>query len=49
MWQVAPSGDRSRVTHDLATYAGLSLSRDGAAIVTVQYEIVSQISDRRRE
>lgn len=44
IWQVMfPSGERRRITNDLNTYTGVSVSRDGAAIATVQVENPSTI------
>ncbi len=37
IWQVAfPSGERRRVTNDLDSYTGVSLSADGSVLATVQ-------------
>ena len=44
IWQVAyPSGARSRVTNDLNTYLGLSVSGDGGSLATVQVETVASL------
>ena len=45
IWQVdVRSGERVRVTNDLSSYYGLSVSRDGRNVATVQTEIRSRIS-----
>jgi len=37
IWQVDyPSGERRRITNDLASYAGVSLAADGSVLATVQ-------------
>jgi Tol biopolymer transport system component len=44
IWQVAyPSGDVSRITNDLNTYVGVSVSSDGKTIATIQAENTSHI------
>jgi Tol biopolymer transport system component len=44
IWQVTyPSGQRTRVTNDLNTYIGVSLSADGQSLATVQTETISSI------
>ena len=44
LWQVMfPSGERRRLTNDLNSYNGVSVSRDGSAIATVQVENSSSI------
>lgn len=44
IWQVAyPSGDVSRITNDLNTYIGVSVSSDGKTIATIQAENTSHI------
>jgi serine/threonine protein kinase len=45
IWRVSyPSGERSRVTNDLNSYSGVSLSADGKSLVTVQTETTAGIS-----
>jgi Tol biopolymer transport system component len=45
IWQVdARSGQRSRVTNDLSSYFGLSVSHDGRSLAAVQTEVTSRIS-----
>src|SRR6185503_6074492 len=44
IWQVAyPSGERTRVTNDLNSYIGASVSADGRSLATVQTAIVAGI------
>jgi Tol biopolymer transport system component/predicted Ser/Thr protein kinase len=44
IWRVAyPSGERSRVTNDLNSYIGASLSADGRSLATVQTETIAGI------
>jgi Tol biopolymer transport system component len=44
IWRIAyPGGRATRVTNDLASYAGVSLSADSRALVTVQAETVSNL------
>ncbi len=44
IWQVPfPAGEPRRVTNDLNTYIGASITRDGAALVTVQTDRVPNI------
>jgi eukaryotic-like serine/threonine-protein kinase len=44
LWQVMwPGGERRRITNDLNNYIGVSVSRDGASIATVQVENASNI------
>ena len=44
IWQVSyPSGARSRVTNDLNSYMGASLSADGKSLATVQTEVAAGI------
>jgi Tol biopolymer transport system component len=44
VWQVMfPSGERHRITNDLNAYWGVSVSRDGTSIATVQVENVSNL------
>jgi Tol biopolymer transport system component len=44
LWQVMhPSGDRRRITNDLNNYSGVSMSRDGSTLATVQVETTSTI------
>ena len=44
LWQVMwPGGERRRVTNDLNTYIGVSVSGDGASIATVQVEASANI------
>jgi len=44
LWQVMyPSGERRRITNDLNSYSGVSVSRDGSSIATVQVENSSSI------
>jgi Tol biopolymer transport system component len=44
IWQVTyPEGVRSRVTNDLNTYFGLSLSSDATSLATVQAEITASV------
>jgi len=38
-----PSGKASRVTNDLSTYSGLSVSKDGSAFVSVRNELRARI------
>lgn len=44
IWQMAfPSGEVSRITNDLNTYLGVSVSSDGKTIATIQAENTSHI------
>jgi Tol biopolymer transport system component len=44
VWFIAyPSGEAHRITNDLNSYAGLSLTADGGTLVTAQYEYRSSI------
>jgi len=44
LWRVTyPGNERSRVTNDLNSYVGASLSADGKSLVTVQSETVSAV------
>ena len=44
LWQVSyPSGQRRRLTHDLADYRGVSVSADGRQIVTTQSKTQSAV------
>ncbi|HEV2859700.1 MAG TPA: winged helix-turn-helix domain-containing protein [Pyrinomonadaceae bacterium] len=44
IWQIPfPSGEPRRVTNDLSTYIGTSVTRDGSALVTVQTDRVPNI------
>ena len=44
IWQVSyPSGARTRVTNDLNSYMGASLSADGKSLATVQTEVAAGI------
>jgi serine/threonine protein kinase/Tol biopolymer transport system component len=44
IWFVGyPAGGRRKITNDLSNYAGLSLARDGRALVTVRGELRSNI------
>ncbi|HEX6463782.1 MAG TPA: protein kinase, partial [Vicinamibacterales bacterium] len=44
IWRVTyPAGERSRVTNDLNTYTGVSMSSDGRSIATVQTETEASI------
>jgi len=44
IWSVTyPAGDVTRVTNDLSTYSGLSLSGDGSAFVSVRNETRSRL------
>jgi len=44
LWQIPfPAGEPHRVTNDLNTYVGASITRDGAALVTVQTDRVPNI------
>jgi Tol biopolymer transport system component/tRNA A-37 threonylcarbamoyl transferase component Bud32 len=44
VWAIAyPGGEVSRVTNDLSTYTGLSVSADGHAFVTVRNELRARI------
>jgi Tol biopolymer transport system component len=44
IWQVEfPSGERARVTNDLNSYIGLSLSSDGRTMATVQTETTGNV------
>ena len=44
LWQVmSPGGERRRITNDLNNYIGVSVSRDGSSIATVQVENTSNI------
>jgi Tol biopolymer transport system component len=44
LWQVMyPGGERRRITNDLNSYSGVSVSRDGASLATVQVENTSTI------
>lgn len=52
IWQVAyPSGERTRVTNDLNSYVGASVSADGRSLATVQTATVAGIyvADRSGE
>jgi Tol biopolymer transport system component len=45
IWRVSyPSGERVRITNDLNSYRGVSLSADAKSLVTVQIETVAGIS-----
>jgi serine/threonine protein kinase/dipeptidyl aminopeptidase/acylaminoacyl peptidase len=44
IWYLSyPGGEVHRITHDLNEYLDLSLTADSSALVTVQYELVSNI------
>ncbi|MEK6337558.1 MAG: LpqB family beta-propeller domain-containing protein [Acidobacteriota bacterium] len=44
IWQISyPSGDAKAITHDLNDYAGTSLSADSKSLVTVQFNVTSNI------
>jgi Tol biopolymer transport system component/predicted Ser/Thr protein kinase len=44
IWRVAyPSGERTRVTNDLNSYVGASVSADGRSLATVQTETVAAV------
>ena len=45
IWQVQlQSGERRRITNDLSLFSGVSVSRDGSVLATVQQAITSQLS-----
>jgi Tol biopolymer transport system component len=44
IWMVPyPSGEAQRVTHDLNDYGGTSLTADSRALVTVQFDVTSNV------
>ena len=44
IWRIGvPNGDATRITNDLTSYAGVSLSSDGRALVTVRTDVVSNL------
>jgi Tol biopolymer transport system component len=44
IWRLTyPSGEKSRVTNDLNSYTGVSLSADGRSLATVQAETVARV------
>jgi len=44
LWQIPfPAGEPRRITNDLNTYIGASITRDGAALVTVQTDRVPNV------
>ena len=44
VWQVTfPSGERRRITNDVNLYSGVSVSRDGSSIASVQFEASANI------
>ena len=44
IWHVSyPGGELGRITNDLNSYEGLSLSADSSTLVTVQYNVISNL------